>query len=77
MARDGSKEEHFFEIEYQLRMQGKAIGSPVTMCISDSPKTWGRQQCGGAVLLSSKEITREEYLMRTVAAAHSMSMAYE
>ncbi len=57
----------FHMVEFQLRMQGEAVGDPMTIAIMGSPKDWRKRQTGGAVLLSSTPISKEEYLMKIMA----------
>lgn len=67
--------EHYL-IEYQLRLDGKAVGDPMTFALRGDPKEWRKKQVGGAVLLSATPITPEEYLMKTMGAEHRMVSYY-
>lgn len=60
------QEDQYHEIEYRFRGRGVAQGEPETMVIAGNPKDWRHRHCGEAVLLSSKPITFEQYMMRTL-----------
>jgi hypothetical protein len=68
MERSEIMGDQFFLVEYQLRIDGNAIGSPGTVAIHGDPQDWRRKQTGGAVLLSATPISKEEFLMKSVPA---------
>ncbi len=66
MERSDIMGDQYFLVTYQLRIDGNAVGSPGTVAIHGEPQDWRRKQTGGAVLLSSEPITKEEYLMKSL-----------
>lgn len=66
----------YYLVEYQLRMDGKPVGTAMSLAIHGDPKEWRKKQCGGAVLLSSTPITEEEFLMKSMVAEHRLAGMY-
>ncbi len=68
--------DRYYLLEYQLRIDGNAIGSPATVAIKGDPQEWRRKQTGGAVLLSSTEIDKTTYMMRSMDEGNRLAGSY-